>query len=56
MSTAAIAIDNFLDSSKWETIQSGITDYLTASDYSQNRTSLHTEINSWIKEKLTSIY
>ena len=55
MSTAAIAIDNFLDSSKWETIQSGITDYLTTSDYSQNRTSLHTEINSWIKEKLTSL-
>ena len=55
MSTAAIAIDNFLDSSKWETIQSGITDYLTASDYSQNRTSLHTEINSWIKEKLISL-
>ncbi len=55
MSTAAIAIDNFLDSSKWNTIQSGITDHLTASDYSENRTPLHTDINSWIKEKLISL-
>jgi len=55
MSTAAIAIDNFLDSTKWDTIQSGISDYLTASDYSQNRTSLQTQINSWIQEKLTSL-
>ena len=55
MSTAAIAIDNFLDSNKWNTIQSGITDYLTASQYSENRTSLHTQINSWIQEKLTSL-
>ena len=55
MSTAAIAIDNFLDSNKWNTIQSGITDYLTASQYSENRTSLHTQINSWIQGKLTSL-
>ena len=55
MSTAAIAIDNFLDSSKWNTIQSGISDYLNASEYSENRTYLHTQINSWVQEKLTSL-
>ncbi len=49
MSVAAIAIDNFLDTDKWNTIQSGISQYLNASDYSENRTSLHTNINSWIK-------
>ena len=55
MSRAVIAIDDFLDSNKWNTIQSGITDYLTTSQYSENRTSLHTQINSWIQEKLTSL-
>ena len=55
MSTAAIAIDNFLDSDKWNTIQSGISEYLNSSEYSGNRTSLHTQINSWIQEKLTSL-
>ncbi len=55
MSTAAIAIDNFLDSDKWNTIQSGISGYLNSSEYSENRTSLHTQINSWIQEKLTSL-
>ena len=55
MSTAAIAIDNFLDSSKWNTIQSGISGYLNDSKYSENRTPLHTEINSWIQAKLTSL-
>ena len=55
MSTAAIAIDNFLDSDKWNTIQSGMSGYLNSSEYSQNRTSLHTQINSWIQEKLTSL-
>ena len=55
MSTAAIAIDNFLDSDKWNTIQSGISEYLNSSEYSENRTSLHTQINSWIQEKLTSL-
>ena len=55
MSTAAIAIDNFLDSDKWNTIQSGISGYLNSSDYSSNRTSLHTQINSWVQEKLTSL-
>lgn len=55
MSTAAIAIDNFLDSTKWDTIQSGISDYLNASEYSENRTYLHTQINSWVQEKLTSL-
>ena len=55
MSVAAIAIDNFLDTDKWNTIQSGISQYLNASEYSENRTSLHTDINSWIKEKLSSL-
>ena len=55
MSVAAIAIDNFLDTSKWNTIQAGISGYLNASSYSENRTSLHTDINSWIKEKLSSL-
>ena len=55
MSTAAIAIDNFLDSTKWDTIQSGISYYLNASEYSENRTYLHTQINSWVQEKLTSL-
>ena len=48
MSVAAIAIDNFLDTSKWNTIQAGISEYLNAPLYSENRTSLHTDINSWI--------
>ena len=55
MSTAAIAIDNFLDIDKWNIIQSGISEYLNSSEYSENRTSLHTQINSWIKEKLISL-
>ena len=55
MSTAAIAIDNFLDVDKWNTIQSGISEYLNSPQYSENRTSLHTQINSWIKEKLMSL-
>ena len=55
MSTAAIAIDNFLDIDKWNIIQSGISEYLNSSEYSENRTSLHTQINSWIKEKLMSL-
>ena len=55
MSVATIAIDNFLDTSKWNTIQAGISEYLNAPLYSENRTSLHTDINSWIKEKLSSL-
>ena len=55
MSVAAIAIDNFLDTSKWNTIQAGISEYLNAPFYSENRTSLHTDINSWIKEKLSTL-
>ena len=55
MSTAAIAIDNFLDVDKWNNIQSGISEYLNSHQYSENRTSLHTQINSWIKEKLMSL-
>ena len=30
MSTAAIAIDNFLDIDKWNIIQSGISEYLNS--------------------------
>ena len=55
MSTAAVVIDNFLDSGKWNTIQSGISEYLNSSEYSENRTSLHTDINSWIKDKLKGL-
>ena len=55
MSTAAIAIDNFLDVDKWNIIQSGISEYLNSSEDSADRNSLHTQINSWIKEKLISL-
>jgi len=33
MGVAAIAIDNFLDTNKWNTIQAGISGYLNASSY-----------------------
>ena len=55
MSTAAIVIDNFLDSGKWNTIQSGISGYVNAPTYSQNRTSLHSYINSWIQGRLVDL-
>jgi len=55
MSTAAVVIDNFLDSGKWNTIQSGISEYLNAPVGSENRTSLHTQINSWIQDRLTGL-
>ena len=55
MSTAAIVIDDFLSTDYWNTIQSGITDYLSASSYSENRTTLHTQINHWIETKLKSL-
>ena len=55
MSTAAIVIDNFLDSGKWNTIQSGISGYVNAPTYSQNRTSLHSDINSWIQGRLVDL-
>ena len=55
MSTAAIVIDDFLTTDYWNTIQSGITDYLSASSYSENRTTLHTQINHWIETKLKSL-
>lgn len=54
MSTAAIAIDNFLTIDKWNTIQSGISEYLN-SDFIDVRNSLHTQINSWIEEKLKEL-
>ena len=53
MTTAAVVIDNFLTNDKWNTIQSGITDYLNSSTYMEERTSLHTQIQDWIEEQLT---
>ena len=55
MATAAIVIDNFLPSDKWNTIQSGITSYLNSSTYMEERTSLHTQINGWIEDKLKEL-
>ena len=55
MSTASIVIDNFLPENQWSIIQSGISEYLNSSEYSQNINSFHTQINSWIKEKLISL-
>jgi len=55
MSTASIVIDNFLSENQWSIIQSGISEYLNSSEYSQNINSFHTQINSWIKEKLISL-
>ena len=54
MSTAAIAIDNFLTTDKWNTIQSGISGYLN-SDFIDVRDSFQTQINSWIEEKLKEL-
>ena len=54
MSTAAIAIDNFLSTDKWSTIQSGISEYLN-SDFIDARNSFHTQINSWIEERLKEL-
>ena len=53
MTTAAVVIDNFLTNDKWNTIQSGITDYLNSFTYMEERTSLHTQIQDWIEEQLT---
>ena len=55
MSTAAVIIDNFLTNDKWNTIQSGITDYLSSSIYMEERTSLQTQIHDWIESKLTEL-
>ena len=55
MSTAAVVIDNFLTTDKWNSIQSGITDYINASSYKEERTSLHTQIHEWIESKLTEL-
>ena len=49
MSTAAIVIDNFLSTDKWNTIQSGITSYVNSAVYMEERNSLHTQINGWIE-------
>ena len=55
MSTAAIAIDNFLPSDKWNEIQWGIGSYLNTSTYTEVRTSIHTQINGWIEERLKEL-
>ena len=55
MTTAAVVIDNFLTTDKWNSIQSGITDYINASSYKEERTSLHTQIHEWIESKLTEL-
>tara|TARA_Y100000356_G_C11091786_1_gene199644 strand:+ start:40 stop:573 length:534 start_codon:yes stop_codon:yes gene_type:complete len=55
MSTAAVVIDNFLTTDKWNSIQSGISDYINASSYKEERTDLHTQIHEWIESKLTEL-
>ncbi len=55
MSTAAIAIDNFLSTDKWDTIQAGVVDHLSLSTYSEVRSSLHTQISGWIEERLKEL-
>ena len=55
MSTAAIAIDNFLPSDKWNEIQWGIGSYLNTSTYTEVRTSIHTQINGWVEERLKEL-
>ena len=55
MSTAAVVIDNFLTTDKWNSIQSGISDYINASSYKEERTALHTQIHDWIESKLTEL-
>ena len=55
MSTAAVVIDNFLTTDKWNSIQSGITGYINASSYKEERTDLHTQIHEWIESKLTEL-
>ncbi len=55
MTTAAVVIDNFLDSGKWNTIQSGISNILNSSTYFQGRDDPHAQINLWIEEKLKGL-
>ena len=55
MSTAAVVIDNFLDSGEWNTIQNNISTSLNSSTYLEVMDSLNTQINSWIQAKLTSL-
>ena len=55
MSTAAVIIDNFLTNDQWNTIQSGITGYLSSSTYMEERTSLQTQIHDWIESKFTEL-
>ena len=49
MSTASIAIDNFLDSDKWNTIQSGISSYLNVNTYTNIGDPLNRQIQGWIE-------
>ena len=55
MSTAAIVIDNFLTSTQWDTIQSGVTSHLNSTLYGESKDSLYTEVTAWIEEKLKSL-
>jgi len=55
MSTAAIVIDNFLPSDKWNEIQWGIGSYFNTSTYTEVRTSIHTQINGWVEERLKEL-
>ena len=54
MSTAAVVIDNFLESGNWNTIQNNLST-LNSSTYSEVEDSLNTQIHSWIQVKLTSL-
>ena len=55
MSTAAIVIDNFLTSTQWDTIQSGVTSHLNSTLYGESKDTLYTEVTAWIEEKLKSL-
>ena len=55
MSTAAIVIDNFLTSSQWDTIQTGVTSHLNSSLYDESKDPLYTQVTAWIEEKLKSL-
>ena len=54
MSTAAIVIDNFLTSTQWDTIQSGVTSHLNSTSY-DSKDSLYVQVTAWIEEKLKSL-
>ena len=55
MSTAAIAIDNFLDDDKWNIIQSGVSSYLNVDTYTMIGDPLRSRIEDWIEERLRAL-